>query len=153
MLGGRKAEAEVVVAVVGVVVVPIARRAVPGVVVPAAAPVHAVRVAGLTCRRTPSKVDAESPCSRIVCLCDGHDPMRTQKGIQRSFRRRIGLAWQNKCLELAHRSPRGLAAAELSLREPAHPRGTLSAAARPFRLYRFTSWEAARRKPRSPLPW
>ena len=56
MLGSHEAEAEVVVAVVWVVVVPIARRAVPGVVVPAAAPVHAVRVAGLTCRRTPSKV-------------------------------------------------------------------------------------------------
>ncbi len=54
MLKGREAEAEVVVAVVGVVVVPIARRAVPGVVVPTAAPVHAVRVAGLICRRTPS---------------------------------------------------------------------------------------------------
>ena len=74
--------------------------------------------------------------------------MRTQEGIQRSFRRRIGLARQNKRLELAHRSPRGLASAELSLREPAHPRGTLSAAARPCLLYRFTSWEAARRKPR-----
>ena len=53
MLGGREAEAKVVVAVVGVVVVPIARRTVPGVVVPAATPVHAVRVAGLTFRRTP----------------------------------------------------------------------------------------------------
>ena len=39
MLGGREAEAEVVVAVVWVVVVPIARRAVLGVVVPVAAPV------------------------------------------------------------------------------------------------------------------
>ncbi len=47
MLGGREAEAEVVVAVVGVVVVPIARRAVSGVVVPVAAPVHAVGVASL----------------------------------------------------------------------------------------------------------
>ena len=46
MLGGREAEAEVVVAVIGVVVVPITRRAVPGVVVPAAAPVSR----GSSCR-------------------------------------------------------------------------------------------------------
>lgn len=45
--GGGQPEAEVVVAVVGVVVVPIARRAVVCVVVPAAASIHAVGVARL----------------------------------------------------------------------------------------------------------
>ena len=45
--GGSQPEAKVVVAVVGVVEVPIARRAVVGVVVPAAAAIHAVGVARL----------------------------------------------------------------------------------------------------------
>jgi len=47
MLGGRKAEAEVVVAVVGFVVVTVRRSAVPRVIVPTAATVHTVRVASL----------------------------------------------------------------------------------------------------------
>ena len=57
--------------------------------------------------------------------------MRTQEGIQRTLRRRIRFTRQLKCPELAHIASRVLASAELSLREPALPRGTLSAAARP----------------------
>lgn len=45
-LGKDEPQPEVVVAVVGVVVVPIGNTAVPGVVVPAAATVHAVRAYG-----------------------------------------------------------------------------------------------------------
>ncbi|OPZ97770.1 MAG: hypothetical protein BWY70_01403 [Bacteroidetes bacterium ADurb.Bin408] len=39
----REAEAEVIVTVVGAIVVPIGRAAVPGVVVPTAAAIHAIR--------------------------------------------------------------------------------------------------------------
>ena len=47
MLGCGKPEAEIVVAVIGVVVVTVGRRAVPRVIVPTAATVHTVRVASL----------------------------------------------------------------------------------------------------------
>ena len=75
--------------------------------------------------------NAEAPRARIVSFCDGHNPMRTQEGIQWPLRRHIRFTRQLKCPELAHIASRGLASAELSLREPALPRGTLSAAARP----------------------
>ena len=45
MLRGGKPEAEIIVAVVGVVVVTVGRRAVPRVIVPTAATIHTVRVA------------------------------------------------------------------------------------------------------------
>lgn len=47
MLGGRKAEAEVVIAVVGVIVVTVGRSTVPRVIVPTTATVLTVRVADL----------------------------------------------------------------------------------------------------------
>ena len=47
MLGGRKPEAEVVVAVVGVVAVTVGRSTVPRVIVPTTTMVHTVRVTGL----------------------------------------------------------------------------------------------------------
>lgn len=47
MLEGRKPEPEVVVAIAGIVVVPIVSLAVVSVVVPTAAPVHAIGFAGL----------------------------------------------------------------------------------------------------------